>query len=190
MKTQYDALVLLGRGVSPEGKLPDSVKVTIEEAVKLFNDGRAKHVIFSGKWSRSFDFTPPLTEARAMQEYAITLGLPESVILLEEESLDTISNWYFIKNKLLAPRDWKSILFITVDPIGKRAGFLMNCILGPEYEANIKLTTYEYPSEKFETIKASEEQKLAKLEKFLSGVVPGDDETIMRMHLEYVRAHS
>lgn len=187
MNSTYDALVLLGRGLSEGSEPPDSVKANIVDAVKLYNQKVARYVIFSGKWSRSLENVPTTTEAQAMQKYAITLGLPESAIILEDESLDTISNWYFIKNQILIPRKWKSILFITVQPIAARAEFLMNSLLGPEYKAGMYITQFKYSAEKLQMISIREKSKLIKLKNFLRKVTPGDHETIMKMHLNYIK---
>jgi uncharacterized SAM-binding protein YcdF (DUF218 family) len=118
----YDAIIVLGRGISPEGEIPESAKATVQKAVQLHKDGVANYIIFSGKWSRSSSYIPPTTEAKAMSDYSKDLGLPEKSIILEEESLDTISNCYYIKTRILLAKKWISLLLITLHPVDKRAG--------------------------------------------------------------------
>lgn len=187
----YDVILVLGRGISIDGDLPNSAKATVQKSSLLFNEGLASHIIFSGKWSRHYDYTPPLTEASAMRAFAIELGIPSESIYLEEESLDTISNLYFVKTKYLLPNNWKKILYIGVSPQEKRAPFLASYILGSDYVFDMRIADFSFPPEKHASLVEQEEKKLATLREFVAthAVQPGDHERIMQLHLDYIQQH-
>ena len=58
---------------------------------------------------------PSRFEAEAMKEYAISEGVPTDLILIEQESKDTLGNAYFTKVNILEPNNWKNVLVITSD---------------------------------------------------------------------------
>ncbi len=187
MIDSYDVIAVLGRGVNSEGDIPKSVMAAILKAIDLYREGAAKKIIFSGKWSRHFDFTPPITEAQAMLNFALSKGLPKGTGIIEEESLDTLSNCYYIKTKQLIPNGWKKILLLKMFKNDDRAEFLMKQILGPEYIVDTLSIDFEFPPEKIASLQLIEPQKLANLKEFLKDVTPGDHETIMKLHLNHLR---
>ncbi|MGE7919045.1 YdcF family protein [Viridibacillus sp. NPDC093762] len=72
--------------------VPGSSKAVIyrlPKAIQLYNEGRAKKILFSGGviWEGT-----SLTEAQLLKQRAIELGIPEEVILTEDLSLHTKEN--------------------------------------------------------------------------------------------------
>jgi hypothetical protein len=97
-KTNYqvdDCIVVLGGGITYEGKLGDNPsKERINAAVKFYKN-LAGDTIFITSGRHSFyehflDFEK--TEAQAMKEYAISLGIPQEIIITEERSMATVTN--------------------------------------------------------------------------------------------------
>ncbi len=190
MRNNYDVILVLGRGISPTGELPQSVHACIKKSVELYNENVAPRLIMSGKWSRSFDYTPPLTEARTMKDLAISQGIPADAIDTEESSLDTISNFYYTKKQFLLPNNWTRILLLTLPGLGGRPTYLMHKILGPEFVCDTLDIDFMFPPDKQAEKVNNEIEKLAKLQDFLDDIEDGDHETIFKMHMDYVHTHS
>jgi uncharacterized SAM-binding protein YcdF (DUF218 family) len=132
--SRADALVVLGRGVDPDGALPLLARQRVERAVELFAWGVAPRMIFSGHSSLMSDATPLRTEAAAMAEHARSLGIPARAIILEEESRDTIGNAYFVLRRFLEPNDWMSIRVVTSDFHIQRTAWVFQKVLGLGYD--------------------------------------------------------
>jgi uncharacterized SAM-binding protein YcdF (DUF218 family) len=129
-----DAIVVLGRGVDPDGALPALAKQRVARAAELFAWGVAPRLIFSGRCSLMTETEPPRTEAAAMAEYAINLGIPARAVILEEESRDTIGNAYFVLRRFLEPNDWMSIRVVTSDFHIQRTAWVFQKVLGLGYD--------------------------------------------------------
>jgi uncharacterized SAM-binding protein YcdF (DUF218 family) len=181
-----DVIIVLGRGIYKDGLIPESAQASIKKAVELYKNGKAGHITFSGKWSYSLDYTPPITEARAMANFSRDLGLPEQVIKLEEESDNTLSNCYYIKTRLLEPNNWKHIILITIDPQDKRAPYHMEKILGSGYAIETVPADFSFSEEKRTQLAAIEKQKMENVVTFYQDFTPGDHEAIFHKSKEYL----
>ncbi len=104
---KYDAIIVLGGGVNYDGSVNDISKYKVDSAAELFNSHLAPRMIMSTKWSGFLPKKPKSTESESMKRYAMQLGVPESAILKEDESLDTIGNALYTKQKYLIPNNWK-----------------------------------------------------------------------------------
>lgn len=176
-----DAILVLGRGIYKDGSIPESAKATIQKALELYNQGLAHHVVFSGKWSYSIDYVPPTTEAEAMAEYARSLGLAVSAIILEKESYTTVSNAIFIKTRVLEPQGWKRVILISLNPMDKRAIYNLRKVLGPEYESEVISADFTFPEEKMAQLIESEKTKMGFAKEFLERIKDGDHATILHL---------
>jgi uncharacterized SAM-binding protein YcdF (DUF218 family) len=134
--SRADALVVLGRGVDPDGSLPRLAKQRVERAVELYAWEVAPRIIFSGRYSLMSDAEPARTEAAAMAEYAVSIGLPRRVLILEEESRDTIGNAYFVLRRFLEPNDWMSVRVVTSDFHIQRTAWVFQKVLGLGYDVS------------------------------------------------------
>ena len=188
---KYDALLVLGRGISKEGNLPEMSIKSVEKAKELLDNGQVARIIFCGKWSRHFDFTPPTTEAAAMKELALKLGAQEDKLFIEDQSLDTISNLYYAKKRYLAPQNWRAILLLTLHENDERALLMARYMFGPEYEIEGVSIGYEFPSDKAEYILQTERDKVRIFKEFVESnhIEQGDDDRLFQEHLRYIEGH-
>ena len=128
------AIVVLGRGLEPDGSLPAFAQQRVKRAAELFAWDVAPRIIFSGRCSLNVQQEPPVSEAAAMAAYAEALGLPRDIMHLEEDSRDTIGNAWFTMTRWLEPNEWTSIRVVTSDFHMPRAAWVFQKVLGLGYD--------------------------------------------------------
>ena len=173
-----DVILVLGYSTNSEDPV---FRVRVEKAAELYQAGEAQQIIMSGCCSMKLDKRPPATEAAVMRDYAVDLGVPPSAILLEEESVDTLGNFYFSKVRLLEPLSWFHVGVVSTPWHVWRSEWLAAQILGPEYHVSF------FPSAMPEgwdeqTARKSELRNrtlLAETQAQLKGMAPGDHEAVV-----------
>ncbi len=183
----YDAIVVLGKILKENGELIDASKAMVERAVELYKQGKASKVVFCGRWYFKLD-AQPITEAGAMAKYAKELGLPETAVVLEENSDSTVANFIFCK-EILEKSNWKKIIVINFYPFDKRAMMTARKVLGPEYLIDLDLLDYQLPEPKHSEYVRQEAEKVKVMEEFYKQFKDGDDQAIYQAHLNYLRDH-
>lgn len=83
----YDALIVAGCRVYPDGKPSPALEWRVRKAVTLWQSGIAPLIVFTGGLG---DFPP--TEAAAAAKLAGELGVPHSAMVLEDRSTSTEEN--------------------------------------------------------------------------------------------------
>jgi len=141
----YDAIIVLGAGVTPEGELEENSRLRVDLAIERFQAGEAPVMVFSGAWSMSLERPPKKTEAAAMKDYAVSRGCTAKLLLTEEHSFDTLGNVVFVKRDFVKPRGWKKMLVVVADYHMWRTQQICKLVFGPEYQievvgANLQLT--------------------------------------------------
>ncbi|OIP22224.1 hypothetical protein COX95_03315 [bacterium CG_4_10_14_0_2_um_filter_33_32] len=130
-------MAFLGKFLSPQDNLDKSDVIivisggeTIErtaEGVKLFKQGYASYLLFSGAAKSG-----TVSNAKGMKNYAIKQGVSSNNILLEEKSTSTYENALFSKN-ILEKNNFKKIILVTSPYHQKRAYMNFSFILGRDY---------------------------------------------------------
>jgi uncharacterized SAM-binding protein YcdF (DUF218 family) len=175
-----DAVVVLGGGIEANGSLPEMARARVDRAVQLFHAGIAPRLILSGRCGLASP-DPVVTEAAAMAAYAVERGVPQSVLLLEEESRDTMGNAYFTREMYLAPNDWTSIRVVTSDFHLSRAAWVFRKILGSHYDFSFVSSPSGLPPRAL-ILRVLEECKLSIfLNEWLEAVEEGDTHAIERL---------
>ncbi|MFI4999260.1 MAG: YdcF family protein, partial [Reyranellales bacterium] len=94
----YDAIVVLGGGIlpalppaRPEPDLTDEAD-RMWEAARLYHGGIAPRIIVSGGGVMAVAGHPETAEAAAMRRFLQALGVPDTAIISEDASLNTIDN--------------------------------------------------------------------------------------------------
>lgn len=128
-----DAIIVLAGGINEDGSLSISSERRTEKAAEFFKEGVSEWLVMSGQWSFWLEKPMPRTEAEAMKQYAVTLGIPAHKIIKEESSKDTLGNAYFCKVNVLKPREWKDIAIVTSDYHMERTKMIFKNILGKDY---------------------------------------------------------
>lgn len=132
-----DAIIVLAGGINEDGSLSISSQKRIEKAAELFKAGVSDWLVMSGQWSFWLENPMPRTEAEAMKQYAMTLGIPAERIIKEESSKDTLGNAYFCKINILKPRGWTDITIVTSDYHVERTKMIFENILGKDYRVGL-----------------------------------------------------
>jgi uncharacterized SAM-binding protein YcdF (DUF218 family) len=174
------AIVVLGSGVDMHGRLPPQAAARVEKAVSLWKRAKDAHLVMSGRWSFLTMAVFPKTEAQAMKDQAVKLGVPARAIALEEESRDTLGNAYYVK-KVLARHGWKEVTVITSDYHLPRTKYIFPRILGPGYRLRYAAAPSRLPAAERRQRRRDEEKVLALTRAWLDPLIPGHDEAVKRL---------
>ncbi|GAB6092824.1 YdcF family protein [Furfurilactobacillus curtus] len=100
--TQIDYLIVLGAWSGKKGQIPPLLKGRVDEAVIYYrrNGGQPKFVVSGGQGP---DET--ISEAAAMRDYLLSLGISNEQIIVEDQSRNTLQNMQF--SKRLIEADWQ-----------------------------------------------------------------------------------
>lgn len=174
----HDVLLVLGYSTDPSHPV---FRSRVETAVTHYIEGLAPQIIMSGCCSMSLDRKPSVTEAAVMRDYAIDLGVPSSAILLEEDSVDTIGNFYFSKKRFLEPCAWYHVGVVTTPWHAFRSEWLAAQILGPDYAFEMVLAPNPADWNEADIRKSELRNRslLAETQAQLSDMAPGDHEAIV-----------
>lgn len=114
-----DAIVVIGGDHKPE---------RVARAVELYQQGYAPVVIISAG-TLVAEGQEVLAEAKVMERQAVALGLPKSVIILEDQSQSTFQNAYFT-SILCQEGGYNSIILVTSTFHSRRAGQIFREVYG------------------------------------------------------------
>jgi uncharacterized SAM-binding protein YcdF (DUF218 family) len=134
MKTPADVIIVLGGGIEHDGSLPEIARARTDRAVDLYTRGIAPRLLFSGRCGLKEPPVAPISEAAAMADRAMALGVPGENIHLEETSRDTIGNAYFTRTCFVEPNGWTRLRIVTSDFHVPRAAMVFERILGVTYD--------------------------------------------------------
>ena len=101
-----DAIVVFAGGVGESGKAGQGYEERVQYAAEFYEKGYARHIIFSSGYS--YLFKEPLI----MKALAVSLGVPEEAIILEDRARSTYENVSFSK-EILERNGWDKILLIS-----------------------------------------------------------------------------
>ena len=102
----YVAILLLGGGItpaSPDNQTPANAHEAFDRviyAAQLYHKGLAPQIIVSGGTSLRDTYPQAESEAAAMKNALVFMGVPEAAIVLEDQSLTTRQNMAFTANLL------------------------------------------------------------------------------------------
>lgn len=167
MAGKFDALIVLGAGITLRGNLTRVAKSRMDRAVELYRGGAAPRIIVTGKKESVF-----------MKRYAVKKGVNPANVLLEAKALDTIGNAFFTRKAFLLPNSWQSIVVVTSIFHINRAKLVFRKVLGKSYRM-LFVPSKRVLSDKAFKDKLRVEKGLTLLTGFLSALVAdGDMEAI------------
>jgi len=114
-----DVIVVFGGGVGETGSPGKSTIERARYAVKLYKDGYSGRIIFSSGYTYIYN------DAENMKLFAISMGVPERDIILEERANSVYENVMFSK-EILDKNKWRSILLVSSPYNMRRAELVFN----------------------------------------------------------------
>lgn len=103
----YDAAIVLGAMVRPDGSPSPALLRRVEHSVRLAAGGHVRHLLMSGGPVRHA--TP---EAHVMRDLAVASGIPPGRVHVEASSVNTIGNARLSK-AMAAELGWRRLLLVT-----------------------------------------------------------------------------
>jgi hypothetical protein len=110
----FDAVIIPGGGVRPDGKLPPWAAARFDRAVER-QPGGPFIALSAGTPHLANPLDPtgrPVFEAYAGVRYLLELGVPSDCIFTEISSYDTIGNAYFARVQHTDVRGWRRLLIV------------------------------------------------------------------------------
>lgn len=173
-QSKYPVLIILSGGLTGKGNLPFFVKNKLDQAYRVYKQGFARKIIVSGKGSLYIEKKQSKTDAEVMAHYLISLKVPPTDILKEEQSLDTLSSLYYIKKRLLEPKKYTFVRIIAVDFEEERIKYCAQKILGKTYHIHFDITHSQIKAEILWNLFSYERQALSNTKAFLRKMKTGD----------------
>lgn len=159
----FDAIIVLGAGITPKGNLTRVAKSRMDRAIGLYREGAAPRIIVTGK-----------KESAVMKRYAVKKGVSTSHVLLEPHALDTVGNAFFTRKMFLLPHNWQSIIVVTSIFHISRAKLVFSKVLGRSYRT-LFVPSKRVLSDKAFKGKLEVEKGLTLLTRLLSALVADGD---------------
>ncbi len=116
-----DAIVVFAGGVGESGRPGQGYEERVQHATELYNRGYAKHIIFSSGYLYAFK------EPLMMKALAVSLGVPEAAIILEDKAANTFENVKFSK-EILDKSKWNKVILVSSPYHMRRASLVFNKI--------------------------------------------------------------
>jgi uncharacterized SAM-binding protein YcdF (DUF218 family) len=101
-----DCIVVFAGGVGESGRAMQGYEERVQYAVELYKRGYARNLVFSSGYRYIFE------ETKLMKALAVSLGVPESAITLEDNATNTYQSVSAV-SAILAARKWQKALFIS-----------------------------------------------------------------------------
>ncbi|WP_225731064.1 MULTISPECIES: YdcF family protein [unclassified Nocardia] len=130
------ALIVLGGGLFPDGKMPPWAWLRVERAVREWGTSRYSRVIVSGRGP-----VPEIrTEARALADAMIGLGVPSSVVYQEPLSASTLENAFFCRVVHADPLGIGEMTVVTNEFHRPRTELVFRHVFGADYRVDVVAT--------------------------------------------------
>ena len=101
-----DSIVVFAGGVGESGKAGQGYEERVQQAVSLYKKGYARNIIFSSGYAFVYK------EPALMNTLAVSLGVPQDAIILEEKASNTYENVKFT-SRILKNKGWNKILLVS-----------------------------------------------------------------------------
>lgn len=164
------AIIVLGCGIDAKGNLSPDATASVQLGANTLTEAQDTCLIMTGNVSYKATFKPSISEAQAMKDYAVSLGVSVSKIFVETESKDTLGNLFFTKQNLLLPLEITDTTIVRgPNHSNGRINYLANKVLGGEYNYHLIEPDIERPDEQ-----EREQKSLALAKKWLDSIPNGD----------------
>jgi hypothetical protein len=171
------AIVILGCGIDAQGNLSEDAMNSVRLGIESLKNSPESYLIMTGNVSYKATFKPSISEAQAMKDYAVSLGVGIDQIFVETESKDTLGNLFFTKQNLLVPLGIHTISIVRgPNQSTERIAYLATKILGDIYNFQIIEPTTKRPDEQ-----DREQKSLSIAKEWLDNIPDGDMNAIYNL---------
>lgn len=182
-----DAMLVMGRGIRPDGTLPQGTRLRGKLALDLFTKKLAPMIILTSKGWGFQNFKTPITAAESMKRFIIKLGAPEKIILKEETSEDTIGEAYFAKVNLIDKHNWKKLIIVTSSDHLERTKFIFRHVFGPAYDLQFAAADHGLSPRALNKSIKLEKKSFKFARKYLRKITPGNTAQVKKMiHTKHI----
>jgi uncharacterized SAM-binding protein YcdF (DUF218 family) len=119
-RTTFDAIVVLGNPAKSDGSIGDTAKQRVLKSVELYNQGRAKYILFTGAAVYN-----QYVEADVMANFAHSMGVPQPALITETTARNTHQNM-FKATEIMHQKHWSSAMVVTSPYHIKRSAFILS----------------------------------------------------------------
>jgi uncharacterized SAM-binding protein YcdF (DUF218 family) len=159
MSERPDAVVALSGDFSPDLiNIGPGTQERMDTALALIETHDVP-LIVSGNYPFRWRTAPPRPLAHLMKNYAVEQGVPDSMIVVQDSSLDTVGDALCTKVAVTEPRGWEKLKVVTSNAHIPRSKQVFEHVMGPGYEID------------FIGSGAAEEVKLQRVQEFLGSVL-------------------
>lgn len=137
---EADVIVVLGAGLRRDGRAGWALTRRAEMGAELWHDGYAEYVLCTGAQADGY----PRSEAAACKEILMRDGVPETAILLEQQSRSTEENAMF-GQEILVEHGWDTVLLVTDSYHMLRAEWIFRSQGITAYTSPIPASRINYP---------------------------------------------
>ncbi len=178
-------IIVLGTGIDKKKRISQETVKRLREAFSIYQENKAP-LLLCGKYNFPLakNNLPEFTEAEAMRDYLVSLGVNPEHILLEKESTDTVSSAYFAKTRVLIPKKEKKVVVVTSDVSLERVEYIFYKVLGEDYQIHIVGTLSKLSCGSKGVILAKQRMLAEKAKEMLDGIDDGDHETVKEKVLD------
>ena len=117
-KAPADVAIVLGAAIS-DGEVSPVYRERINHAITLYEEGTVDFIILTG----GFGEGSYKSDSQVAKEYALSQGIPEEKILIEEKSTITEENFEFSK-EVMEENDLETAIIVS-DPLHMKRAMLM-----------------------------------------------------------------
>lgn len=161
--------VVLGSGITAEGKATPVTEIRARAAAE-FIKAHPMRLILSGKRAPSVKAPHGCTEASAMADIVAASGVERPLLLLEDQSFDTLGNAVFTVRRYLA-KETPGTLYVITSPFHmQRSLYVFRRVLGRRW----KVVPQPAPEWSGETRQAGAAAAMKRAKAFFRGIRPGD----------------
>lgn len=161
-----NVLIILGskltsRSVHDElmSRLDSALEIGVEDQLFIVSGGTTNMLI-------------DISEADAMENYLVSKGIPNTIIIKENKSTDTIENGYYSRLIVDKLTSVDNIYVVSSCYHMPRVRFIFENCFGANYKFNFSHCSG------FNRIQTNEIEGMIRAKKFFDGIVPGDEKVI------------
>jgi hypothetical protein len=142
------AIVILGCGIDAQGNLNEDAMNSVKLGIESLAGSGETCLIMTGNVSYKATFKPSISEAQAMKDYAVSLGIGSDKVFVETESKDTLGNLFFTKQNLFVPLGIHTVAIVRgPNQSTERITYLATKILGDIYDFQVIAPDIERPDQ-------------------------------------------